>query len=140
MKYFSILILSFLLFGCTDSKINEADLEYLNGYWEIEKVEFPRGDIKEYKANTMVDFIHLENKKGMRKKVQPRLDGTYIVSEDEEAFEIIKNQEQFSFYYKSNFSERQEQLKTVDSLSFVIQNEDGILYYYTRFQPISIQL
>ena len=140
MKQLVLLISVLLFYGCTEKEVSEQDLQYLNGYWEIQKVEFPDGQIKDYKANTVIDYIKLEKGKGMRKKVQPKLDGTYLVSDDEESFELIKANEGFSFYYKNNLSERQEQLKALDSLSFSTQNEEGLIYYYTRFQPISIQL
>ena len=140
MKQLVLLISVLLFYGCTEKEVSEQDLQYLNGYWEIQKVEFPDGQIKDYKANTVIDYIKLEKGKGMRKKVQPKLDGTYLVSDDEESFELIKVNEGFSFYYKNNLSERQEQLKALDSLSFSTQNEEGLIYYYTRFQPISIQL
>ena len=140
MKQLVLLISVLLFYGCTEKEVSEQDLRYLNGYWEIQKVEFPDGQIKDYKANTVIDYIKLEKGKGMRKKVQPKLDGTYLVSDDEESFELIKANEGFSFYYKNNLSERQEQLKALDSLSFSTQNEEGLIYYYTRFQPISIQL
>ncbi|MEM8846398.1 MAG: hypothetical protein AAGD17_04775 [Bacteroidota bacterium] len=140
MKQLVLFISVTLFYGCTEKKVSEQDLQYLNGYWEIQKVEFPDGQFKDYRANTVIDYIKVEEGKGIRKKVQPKLDGTYLVSDDEESFELIKVNEGFSFYYKNNLSERQEQLKALDSLSFSTQNEEGLIYHYTRFQPISIQL
>jgi len=140
MKRFVFLICFILILGCVDNKINQQDLHHLNGYWEIQKVEFPNGQIKEYQANTVIDFIHFKEGKGMRKKVQPKLDGSYTVFDDEESFEVIEANSEFSIYYKSTLSERQERLTALDSLSFATQNEEGIVYFYTRFQPISIQL
>ena len=139
MKRLILWVVSFLLISCADQKVDREDLKYLNGYWEIQKVEFPNGQIKEYKANTMVDYIQLENGKGIRKKVQPKLDGTYTVTDDDEPFELILIKEAYSFHYKNNLSEWQEKLTSLDSLSFVTQNQEGIRYFYTRFQPISIQ-
>ena len=139
MKRYVFILSFFLLLSCADKRVNEEDLHYLNGYWEIQKVEFPNGQVKEYKANTMVDYILLEHGKGIRKKVQPRLDGTYIISEDEEPFELILVNQEYSMHYKNALSDWQEKLKALDSLSFVTQNEEGIRYFYTRFQPISIQ-
>ncbi|WP_435622876.1 lipocalin family protein [Flagellimonas sp.] len=140
MKRYLFILSFFLFFSCADKKVSKEDLHHLNGYWEIQKVEFPNGQVKEYKANTMVDYIQFENGKGMRKKVQPRLDGTFITSEDEEPFELILVNQEYSIHYKNTLSEWQEKLKVLDSLSFVTQNEEGIRYFYTRFQPISIQL
>ncbi|MEM9076893.1 MAG: hypothetical protein AAGC43_07630 [Bacteroidota bacterium] len=140
MKRLAFLVFGIMLLSCADQKVSEADLHFLNGYWEIHKVEFPNGQIKEYKANTVVDFIQLKDDMGMRKKVQPKLDGTFIVTEDEESFELIPTNDGFAFNYKNSLSEREEKLTELDSLSFVTRNEEGILYFYTRFQPISIQL
>lgn len=140
MKRLVFLIAALLLFGCAEKKVGEQDLKYLNGYWEIQKVEFPNGQTKDYKASTVVDYIQVENGKGIRKKVQPKLDGTYIVSEDEEPFALLNTNEGYKFHYKNTLSERLERLTALDSLSFVIQNEEGIMYHYKRFQPISIQL
>ena len=109
----------FLFFSCADKKVSKEDLHYLNGYWEIQKVEFPNGQVKEYKANTMVDYIQLENGKGMRKKVQPRLDGTYIISEDEEPFELVLVNQEYSIHYKNTLSDWQEKLK--DAGFFVLR-------------------
>ena len=139
MKRLILWVVSFLLISCADQKVDREDLKYLNGYWEIQKVEFPNGQVKEYKANTMVDYILLEHGKGIRKKVQPRLDGNYIISEDEEPFELILVNQEYSMHYKNALSDWQEKLKALDSLSFITQNEEGIRYFYTRFQPISIQ-
>ena len=47
-------IVLFLVFGALVSckqSIAEADLQNLNGYWEIEKVMLPDGEKKEYKIN-----------------------------------------------------------------------------------------
>ncbi|PRX54203.1 hypothetical protein [Flagellimonas meridianipacifica] len=139
MKRLVFLASLVLLISCADQKVNKEDLHHLNGYWEIQKVEFPNGQIKEYKANTVVDYIQIDGEKGMRKKVQPKLDGTFIITEDEESFDLIAKNEGYSFHYNNGLSERQEKLTTLDSLSFSTQNEEGIRYFYIRFEPISIQ-
>ncbi len=139
MKRFFIVASLLFIFSCSDKKVAEKDLKYLNGYWEIQKVEFPNGQTKAYRANTLIDFIRLENMGGIRKKVQPKLDGTYIVSEDEESFEIIQSDKRYSLYYGNGLNERQEQLIYVDSLSFTTKNKEGMIYFYTRFQPVAIQ-
>ncbi len=138
MKQFLIAISVLLIVGCADKKIVKDDLKYLNGYWEIEKVEFPDGQTKEYKASTLVDFILFHDYQGMRKKVQPKLDGNYIVSNDDETFKIKQNEEGFSLLYKNGLDEREELLIAIDSLSFTIRNKEGISYFYKRFNPISI--
>ncbi|MEM6865179.1 MAG: hypothetical protein AAF575_08350 [Bacteroidota bacterium] len=139
MKGLCCVILFFLFLGCADKTIEERQLPLLNGYWEIQKVEFPGGDSKAYKASNSLDFILLKGKKGFRKKVQPRINGTYMVSENDESFQLLKKEETYVFYYKNYLSEWQEQLVSLDSVSFTTKNEEGILYFYKRYEPISIQ-
>jgi len=135
-------ILSFLLilmfWGCNDSSVNEDDLHYLNGYWEISEVEFPDGSIKEYGLNTNIDFIQWKEGKGYRKKMKPQFDGTYDTSKDAERFSIAQTNERFTLYYKSEFSEWEEKLVQLDSLNFSVINQEGITYKYKRFEPIKI--
>ena len=76
-----ILFLVFGLFLSCKQSISESDLQNLNGYWEIEKVELPDGDKKEYKVNETIDFFKIEANKGFRKKVMPQLDGTYLTND-----------------------------------------------------------
>ncbi|WP_396589423.1 hypothetical protein [Allomuricauda sp. R78024] len=130
------MILSF--WGCKDTSLSEEDLHYLNGYWEITEVTFQDGAEKNYSINPSVDFIQLEGTKGYRKKLQPKFDGTYNTSNDAEVFEVIRIDKSFTLHYKNPLSEREEKLIQIDSTSFSVRNEDGILYSYKRFEPISI--
>ena len=81
-----ILLLFFLVsvLSC-QQKIKETDISNLNGYWEIEKVELPDGDKKEYKVNETIDFFKIEANKGFRKKVMPQLDGSYLTNDVQES-------------------------------------------------------
>ncbi len=126
------------MLGCS-SGVSKEDLSQLNGYWEIEQVVFSDGEEKNYKVNAMVDYIHLEGLKGFRKKVRPNFDGTYQTSEDAETFVISKRKGSFILHYKTGFSEWTETIKTLDADTFSVVNEEGKQYYYTRFEPISIE-
>jgi len=127
-----------MLLGCKKTAVAEADLQYLNGYWEIAEVEFPDGSKKQYSVNPSIDFIKLKDGEGFRKKMQPRFDGSYDTSNDTEFFTVSENQETYTLRYKNEFSEWEEKLVSVDSLSFSVTNEEGVTYSYRRFQPIKI--
>ncbi|MGB7392799.1 MAG: hypothetical protein WA913_00255 [Pricia sp.] len=129
-------ILLFLV-GCSTS-IDKEDLKNLNGYWEIEQVEFPGGGAKEYRVNTTVDYIQFDDMKGYRKKMQPRFDGTYRTSDDAEAFEILEKDGSFIIHYKTELSEWSEELVGLDTNTFSVVNEDGKRYDYKRFEAISV--
>ena len=62
----------FILTAC-QNKVTHEDLPFLNGYWEIEKVNMPDGQTKEYTINTTVDYIEMKDLSGFRKKVYPKL-------------------------------------------------------------------
>lgn len=127
-----------LFLGCS-SGISKEDLSKLDGYWEITQVVFPDGNIKEYKVNTSIDYISMDGDEGYRKKMQPRLDGTYETSDDAEAFVIVGKENDFLINYKTELSEWSERLMELDDDTFSVLNEEGIRYDYKRFEPISIQ-
>lgn len=136
MYRFLIYLSTVLLFGCT--AVSEDKLDLLNGYWEIERVEFPNGGEKEYKMNTDIDYIELKGLKGFRKKMKPRFDGTYETSDDAEPFNIAIEKKTYTLRYKNNLSEWQETLTALSKDNFTVKNTDGILYHYKRFKPINI--
>ena len=127
-----------LLLGACSNKVSKEDLSHLNGYWEITKVTFPDGNIKEYNVNTSIDFIMLEDLKGYRKKMQPNLSGTYRTSDDAESFVVTEIDDSFAIHYKTDLSEWTEIIETLQKNTFSVTNEEGIRYDYKRFEPISI--
>ena len=139
MRRIVVLSLVISLVACA-KKISKLDLQQLNGYWEIEEVVFPNGNVKKYKINTSVDYIQLANTTGFRKKVQPQLDGTYKVTDDAESFTISKNESVFTINYKNNLSEWKEELIRISEDRFSVVNEEGITYRYKRFTPINANL
>lgn len=138
MKRILFFYMILFVFGCKNTSISEKDLTHLNGYWEISEVEFPDGAKKKYSVNPSIDFIQFENMKGFRKKVQPKFDGTYSISNAVEPFTMISLNKSFALHYKSSLNEWEEKLVKLDSTSFSVLNQEGVLYTYKRFQPIVI--
>lgn len=138
MKERLILLTILVFLGCKERTIAEEDLRFLNGYWEISEVRFPNGDQKKYSVNPSVDFIQMNNSKGFRKKVSPKFDGSYQVFDDAESFTIVPTDQSFLLHYKNTLSEREERLVHLDTLSFSVITEEGLVYAYKRFQPIVI--
>ncbi len=66
MNRLFIFLSALLLVACTS--LTKDKLSLLNGYWEIDRVEFPNGGQKDYKMNTTVDFIQLEGIERISKK------------------------------------------------------------------------
>ncbi|WP_273566510.1 hypothetical protein [Maribacter halichondriae] len=93
---------------------------------------------KDYTVNTSIDFIKLEDKKGFRKKVQPKLNGTFDTSNDAQPFVISEKEGTFLLQYKNGANTWSEVLLKVSENSFSLQNEEGLIYEYGRFIPINI--
>lgn len=138
MKKLVPFLIAFLIFACKKDGVSEADVHFLNGYWEITEVEFPNGSVKTYGLNQNIDFIHLEDGEGYRKKMQPKFDGSFDTSNDMEYFKLISTENAITLHYKSDFSEWEEQLVHIDSLTFSVTNPEGVRYTYQRFEPIKI--
>jgi hypothetical protein len=128
----------FLFAGCA-TQVTEQELPMLNGYWEIAKVDFPDGSLKEYTVSSSIDFIHLDGRKGYRKKVQPKFDGTFETSNDAEIFEIGGTKGIYEITYSTGFSTWKEDLISLSATQFSVKNKEGITYTYKRFEAINVQ-
>jgi hypothetical protein len=85
-KIVSILILIAVL-GCGTQDPSEQ-IKHISGYWEIKLVTMPDGTKKEFKLNTTIDFIEVTADSGMRKKVSPKLDGSFLANNSAEKFRL----------------------------------------------------
>ena len=138
MKYVIYFGIIFLLFGCSNT-IKKETLTNLNGYWEITEVEFTDGQKKTYTVNSSIDYIKLTKMKGIKKKMQPKLNGSYITTNDVENFTINQIDGIFYFQYENDLSQWQEKLITLEENTFSVKNQDNITYTYKRFEPIKIE-
>lgn len=136
-KKIFFLSLILLAYGCSQS-IDAEKLQNLNGYWEISEVVFANGENKTYSVNTLVDFIVIKDMKGTRTKVAPDLSGNFRTNGDTEVFEIIPKDDTFLLSYKKEQNQWEEELKTLETNSFSVKNEDGKIYVYQRFEPINV--
>ena len=135
MRFALLIIVCSVLYSCGES-IKEEDLNFLSGYWEIEKVEFPDGNSKTYSINTTIDYFEYGNKKGFRKKVQPRLDGTFRTSDDAESFNIVAKNNKFTVVYQNDLSQWEEDILTLTDKSLVLASQEGVVYHYKKFEGI----
>lgn len=138
MKRILLLIVLVSALSCKQ-KITEADLSNLNGYWEIEKVELPDGDKKEYKVNETIDFFKIEANKGFRKKVMPQLDGTYLTNDIQEDVVVVVKDGDASLQYKTTYASWKEEIIELTKDKLVVKNEQEIEYYYKRPAKFSVK-
>ena len=120
-------------------RVQKEDLTQLNGYWEIEEVEFASGQKKEYTISTTIDYIEINGMRGFRKKVQPQLSGSYQTSDDAEAFEVFEKQGVFHVLYGQGTQQWEEVLLSLDENSFSVRNQDNKIYRYKRYEPLNLE-
>ena len=133
MKFKKILFvfLFVTIYGCK-SDVKLEDLNHLNGYWEITKVEMPDGDEKEFKINESIDFIHFEDKKGFRVKVIPQIDGGLLSNKTKENFDIIEKESVLFFLYKTDYASWEEEIITINKEELVVKNSNDLVYFYNK--------
>ncbi|WP_396161310.1 lipocalin family protein [Flavobacterium sp.] len=138
MKKIFLFIVLGLLLSCKQT-ISKTDLNNLNGYWEIEKVELPDGDKKEYKVNETIDFFKIKDGKGFRKKVMPQLDGTYLTNDIQEDIVIAVKDGDATIKYKTTYASWNEEIIELTKDKLVIKNQQDFEYHYKRPVKFSIK-
>jgi len=138
IKYFHLFLILLTVTSCKE-KVGWDQIPDMNGYWEIEKVVFPDGSERNYTVSTSIDYIEIKDQKGFRKKVQPKLNGTYDTSNDAEPFNLIEKKGGLTMYYKNSLSEWEEKISSLSQNSLTLTNQEGISYHYKRFEPINLE-
>ncbi len=134
---FKILLLSLVFVSC-GQKIEPTDLAKINGYWEIEKVVFDKGEDKDYKMNESFDYFTIKDKKGIRKKVMPQLNGTFLVNDTFENFTVRFEDEKVYLDYATEYAKWTEELIKISDTELVFKNTEEKEYHYKKAGPINI--
>ena len=133
-----ILLLTTLFISCNEKDFtNQKPL--IEGYWEIKTVEMPDGATKEFTVNTSVDYIKIMGDSGVRKKLMPRLDGSFREFPSSEKFEFVTRNDSLLMFYTTPFANWMETVVQVNETEFVVKNKDGKRYVYHRFENIDFQ-
>lgn len=136
---FLVVCMMLLLSGCQQQN-PEEQLEQLSGYWEVQSVTLEDGTVKNYTANTTIDFIELDGTRGVRKKLAPSFDGSYSATKSAERFSTEITDKALQLHYSTAYDQWTETvLKAKDSL-LVVQNADGKTYSYKRYVPLNLNL
>lgn len=139
MKYSISIILASLLFTACGSSVTESSLKNLNGYWEVQKVEFPNGSEKTLPPSETHDYYEFKQNKGFRKKVMPLVTGNYLVNDLKDEFVVVEKEGEYYMNYKTFLSAWSEQIKSIDKDQLVLESEEHYLYYYKRPQTFSVK-
>ena len=115
-------------------------LKNLPGYWEIESVKNEDGALKEFKISTTIDFIELNGNEGLRTKVNPQLDGSFINKGTTENFSVDKSGEKLVLNYDNTLDQWSEKVIEVTKTSLIVTNAAGKEYRYKRFEKFDFNL
>ena len=137
-KAITIFLLGILLVSCKQT-ITDKDVAKINGYWEIQKVELPKGGKKEYKVNETIDFFQIKDNKGFRQKVMPQLDGTYLTNDIKETISISNKDDNYFISYSTNYGKWKEEIIEIKDSILVLKNEANLEYHYKRQVPFSLK-
>ena len=138
MKH-TLLFFAFLLVSCT-GQVSPEDLKNLNGYWEIQTATMPDGSKRDYKINETVDYIEINEKTGIRKKVMPQFEGKYIdIGNPKEDFTIVVKDGKTTLQYRTTFSQWEEELLDVSAENLETRNAAGITFKYKRYKPLDLK-
>ena len=136
-KAFGILFL-YLLFVACKQKINPADIAKINGYWEIEKVTFDKGEDKDYKMNETYDYFEIKDNKGIRKKVMPQLDGTFLVNDTFENVTVRFADDKVFLDYVTPYMKWSEELIALTDEELVLLNKEKKEYHYKKATAVNL--
>ncbi|URC12733.1 MULTISPECIES: hypothetical protein [unclassified Flavobacterium] len=134
---FMILVLSLLLVSCKQ-EIKPADIAKLNGYWEIEKVVFDKGEDKDYGMNENFDYFNIKGTKGTRTKVMAQLDGTFLTTDTFEDVSVRFKGDQVFLDYKTDYAKWSEELISISDETFVVKNDQNKEYHYKKTGPVNL--
>lgn len=137
-KAFGFFVLTLMLFSCKQN-ITSKDIAKINGYWEIEKVELPDGEDKDYKVNPTIDYFELKDNKGFRQKVMPQFDGTYLTNNLKETIQITEESGDFYINYTTQYGKWKEEIIEIKDSVLVLKNKENLEYHYKKSIPFSVK-
>ena len=126
-----LIILFFFIISC-DKQIN---LDLINGYWEIVSVSKNNEFVKEYPFSNAVDFFIIDSlNNGYRKKIKPKINGSFEITLHEIPISIKNNNNSYEIKYYSTGNQYVETISKLDQNRLVIKNSEGIIFSYKRFE------
>jgi hypothetical protein len=138
MKRIIYVIWIFTLISCNDNP--EAFIQFVDGYWEIEKVILPDGTQRDYSYNESIDYFSISDSlSGFRKKLKPNFEGNFTASKNAESMKLVIENDSLNIYYTTPFDNWKETILYADSEKLKIINSNKNVYLYKRYTPLEIE-
>jgi len=130
-----------LLYNCQSDEIRK--IPFIEGYWEIVSVTKDQIKIKDFKISGTIDYFKINNDlSGFRKKVTPRFDGAFEMSQNQSNFNInIEDDKLWITYNNNGVVYREEVSRTpMNNSRLIISNRNGFVYNYKSYEPLIFEL
>ena len=112
-------------------------IPFIEGYWEIVSVTKDQKKVKEFKISGSVDYFKVnKDLSGYRKKVTPRFDGAFEMSQHQSEFTLSVDESQLWIQYDNNAVFFREEIIRANESSLIISNNDGFIYTYKPYEPL----
>lgn len=112
-------------------------IPFIEGYWEIVSVTKDQKKVKEFKMSGSIDYFKVnEDLSGYRKKVTPRFDGAFEMSQHQSEFTLSIDESQLWIQYDNNAVSYREKIIRANESSLIISNSDGFIYTYKPYEPL----
>lgn len=133
----AVFLLTLIVLSCSNSPAD--NLELLNGYWEIAQIENSYGSTKEYSISQNIEFFEItKERKGVRKKVQPDINGNFTTTNSSQNIDVEINESTVFLKYSTEFDSWQEEILSITPNELILKNQDDYIYTYRRYQPLAI--
>ena len=135
MKQHLALIFFIVLNNCK-SEVSTC-IPFIEGYWEIVSVTKNQEEVKTYKMSGTVDYFKLNpDLSGYRKKVIPRVDGTFEMSQHKSEFTLSIEGDILWITYANNDVTYREEITRANNSSLILSNSDGFVYTYKPYEHL----
>ena len=135
MKKLILILLISLLYNCQSDVTNY--IPFVEGYWEIVSATKDQKKIKDFKISGVIDYFKInDDLSGYRKKVTPRFDGAFEISQDQSNFKLSIEDHQLRINYNNNGIAYKEQIMRANETSLIISNSNGFSYTYKPYEPL----
>ena len=126
----------FILLSSCQSEV-ASYIPFVEGYWEIVSVTKDQKKVKEFKISGSIDYFKVNaDLSGYRKKVTPRFDGAFEMSQHASKFTLYVNDGHLWIQYDNNEVIYSEEILRANSSSMLISNSDGFIYTYKPYEPL----
>ena len=126
-----LIILFFFIISCN----KQINIDLINGYWEIVSVSKNNEFVKEYPFSNAVDFFIIDSlNNGYRKKIKPKINGSFEITLHEIPISIKNNNNSYKIMYISAGNQYIETINKLDQNKLIIKNSEGIIFSYKRFE------